>query len=453
MVFRIPNEASATFEIQSEIDSQDIAILSYGMADTGAISGGTVVPNSGMQLTVTAGVVGINGTSYTYSSGTPTLSAADANFGRFDLVYVTTSATILVNTGTAAANPVYPTVSNSHAVLAAVYVPAGLTTVTSGHIVDKRVNLAGIFGGGISGGQTLHGGTAASNNLILSSTVDATNGVIGFESTSFNASVSGTNNRFTFATGDYLDFETGSNIFTFAIGSINKFRIDATQVIVGTDGSAQELILAAQDGTNAGGKITINGAAANADWSIDNNTGVIRVFTGATTPVTINTALVTFTGGITVNQTAQINTITSLTADTSVVSRRTSVATNDDPTEVSYQHRVATTDATVTSLATITIPNDTAVLIECTIVARRTGGASGAAQDSAGYRLFATVKGNSGTASFATGAPSTATVGEDQAGWDAVIDVTGSTARIRVTGAAGNNVTWHGHTRLRYLST
>ena len=27
--------------------------------------------------------------------------------------------------------------------------------------------------------------------------------------------------------------------------------------------------------------------------------------------------------------------------------------------------------------------------------------------------------------------------------WDATIDVTGATARVRVTGAASNNIVWH----------
>lgn len=125
-----------------------------------------------------------------------------------------------------------------------------------------------------------------------------------------------------------------------------------------------------------------------------------------------------------------------------VVQRLESTATNDNPTEDTRQNRVATTDATVTTLHTITIASAKSYLIRAHVVARRTGGASGTANDTAGYGRVATVKDVSGTATLVGAVASLYTM-EDQVGWDVTIDVTGATARVRVTGASGNNITWH----------
>lgn len=124
------------------------------------------------------------------------------------------------------------------------------------------------------------------------------------------------------------------------------------------------------------------------------------------------------------------------------VLRLESIATNDDPRESVFQQRVATTDATVTTLHAITIPASTTVFVEARVVARRTGGYTGAAEDGATYILRASVKNMAGTATL-IGAAEQTFVREDQGGWDAIIDVTAATARVRITGAVDNNITWH----------
>lgn len=124
------------------------------------------------------------------------------------------------------------------------------------------------------------------------------------------------------------------------------------------------------------------------------------------------------------------------------VLRLTSLATNDDPTESVYQNRVATTDATVTTIHTVTIPASTTVAIEATVVARRTGGASGTADDGAFYIKAATFKNLSGTATI-IGSATALVEKESQAGWDVTFNPSSGTVQIQVTGAAGNNVTWH----------
>lgn len=133
-------------------------------------------------------------------------------------------------------------------------------------------------------------------------------------------------------------------------------------------------------------------------------------------------------------------TITQPTAGNEVF-RLESNATNDDPTEVVFQNRVATTDATTTTIATIAIPASTTVMIEARVVARRTGGASGTAEDGAGYIVTAVYKNVAGTA---TEIGETSVVSsEDQAAWAVAFTPSGSNALIQVTGAASNNVTWH----------
>lgn len=121
-----------------------------------------------------------------------------------------------------------------------------------------------------------------------------------------------------------------------------------------------------------------------------------------------------------------------------------SVATNDDPIERFVQLRGATTDGSATSIGTVfTATASTAQTVDCVILARRTGGVSGATDDMASYRKRADFK---GTAQLGA----TQTIGTDnesQAGWDATIDVSAAAVRVVVTGAASNNVTWHAHCR------
>lgn len=136
----------------------------------------------------------------------------------------------------------------------------------------------------------------------------------------------------------------------------------------------------------------------------------------------------------------------------SVVQRLQSTATNDDTIEDVVQARVATTDATVTTLHTFTIPASTTYAIDMHVVARRTGGASGTAEDGAYYVINAVFKNVAGVAT-AIGANSLQVSEESQAGWACVIDVTGATARARVTGAVGNNITWHLTARVYAVSS
>ncbi len=101
---------------------------------------------------------------------------------------------------------------------------------------------------------------------------------------------------------------------------------------------------------------------------------------------------------------------------------------------------VSTTDATITTIATIAIPSNTTVLVNATVVARRTGGSSGSAQDGASYIICASYKNVAGTATE-IGETKLFTA-EDQAGWDVTFTPSSSNTLIQVTGATNNNVDW-----------
>lgn len=296
-----------------------------------------------------------------------------------------------------------------------------------------------------------------------------------------------------------------------------------TAINVGVDGTAPRLVMGAMDGTNEGGEIILNGAAANIDWTWDNNAGSLRWFesgqvrmllaptthglrvagygrygsvsaptnttagdltcirlkvgdgafgTGVEFSVTGDGALSGFlrvgsetaptntTAGDVTALRAVIGEDRALAAILHVVQptlgneafRVESTATNDDPSERVFQNRAATTDATVTTLHSFTIPASTTFHLTVWVTARRTGGAAGTAEDGAGYMIAATIKNVAGTATL-IGAVNQLVVQEDQAAWDATIDVTAATARVRVTGALDNNVTWHMTARVHQVSS
>ena len=135
-----------------------------------------------------------------------------------------------------------------------------------------------------------------------------------------------------------------------------------------------------------------------------------------------------------------------------VVLRLASTATNDDPIEDFIQGRVATTDATPTNMITIPIPANTIVALEGRCVARRTGGASGTAEDGAFYHIEAVFQNIAGVATLITSV-SSVTARESQAAWNCTFATSGSDVFMRVTGAANNDVTWHGHLRKMAVSS
>jgi len=109
----------------------------------------------------------------------------------------------------------------------------------------------------------------------------------------------------------------------------------------------------------------------------------------------------------------------------------------DNPTEQVFQNRVATTDATVTTLHTFAIPTSDVVQISAYVTARRTSGT----EQGAGYLLRATYKNAAGTVTLIGAVNKTAD--EDVGAWDVNLTISGTNVLVEVTGVAAINITWH----------
>lgn len=81
---------------------------------------------------------------------------------------------------------------------------------------------------------------------------------------------------------DYFQYDRASNVWAWVINSVAVFTISSGTFQLGVDGSSPRLVLAATDSVNEGGELQLSGAAANVDWTIDNQSGNIRWFESAT---------------------------------------------------------------------------------------------------------------------------------------------------------------------------
>lgn len=135
----------------------------------------------------------------------------------------------------------------------------------------------------------------------------------------------------------------------------------------------------------------------------------------------------------------------------SEIFRLETVAGNDDPSARVYQERIVTTQGATNTLMTIPIPASTSVTIYTVITARRTAGSAGTAEDGASYAFYAYYKNVAGVATKVN--ETTVFTAEDQAGWGATSNGSGSNALIQVNGAANNTVTWHCTTWMYQVSS
>lgn len=322
---------------------------------------------------------------------------------------------------------------------------------------------------GRSGGQTLKGGTASGDDLTLQSTNHATKGSIFLGTSAYDE----VNNRLGLKVSDPAadlelvatataasrgvmagQYNSGAQGALFIFRKARNTRASPATVVTGD--FAGVFFSDVHDGTNyvrsAGFGFRVNGTVATGSVPQDLILSVGSADAGSlqNERVRINSAGDVGIGTVGTTAAARLHVVEDTLGDP--VQRLQSTATNDDPAEIVYQNRVATTNNTVTTLHTFTIPSSTTYMIEAMVTARRTGGSSGTAEDGAGYVVRATIKNVAGTATL-IGAVSATYTAEDQAGWDATIDVTGATARVRVTGATNNNITWHMTARVWLVGT
>jgi hypothetical protein len=112
---------------------------------------------------------------------------------------------------------------------------------------------------------------------------------------------------------------------------------------------------------------------------------------------------------------------------------------------------VLTTDATVTSAATITTAADTVYPVQARVWARQTAG-TGTVGHAAYYVRHGLFSRTGGTVRL-VGAVATPVSIEDNAGWDATLDFSGTAIRCRVTGEASKTIRWHSVLTYGVLST
>lgn len=213
--------------------------------------------------------------------------------------------------------------------------------------------------------------------------------------------------------------------------------------------SAAFLILAGQ----AGGQVANGGTAASEDLTLVSTAHATkdRVFFGAAQASAYDEANERLGIGIAVPL-AALHGRESTTGEE--VLRLESIFANDDPNYYTKQYAVTTTDATVTTLATITLTASKTYLIEARVVGRRTGGAAGTAEDGIAVVVRGAYKTVAGAATALTnGTPATDFESDDQAAWTATLDTNGTDVRVRVTGAVDNNITWHATVLLQDVGT
>lgn len=114
--------------------------------------------------------------------------------------------------------------------------------------------------------------------------------------------------------------------------------------------------------------------------------------------------------------------------------------TLDDAVQNGGLNTVTTTDATLTTIATIPIPDDTVVEIKATVVGRRT--------DAADRGLFirqASVFREAAGAATLVGNVTTTRTRKSDPQYDAELNVSGNNLLVQVRGDTGHTVNWKSH--------
>lgn len=181
MVFTVPNLTDAPYPAQAGLDSGDVAIIAAGHSPTGVVTGAAVTAQAtpNMTVAVAAGLARVVGRRVAVAGGTATIGAANATNPRHDLVTIDTAGTLAVVAGTPApitstSEPAYPAIPAGRLVLAAIYVPAAATAITTSMVTDKRVLIeAATVENVLSYGAT--GDGATDDTAAISAAMDAAN--------------------------------------------------------------------------------------------------------------------------------------------------------------------------------------------------------------------------------------------------------------------------------------
>ena len=184
MPYTIPNDViggTTKQHSQAAPESVDIDILVAALKGDGVVSGCAVTSNSNMAPSVAAGTVQIGAAQVAVSGGTVTVTAADGTNPRKDLVVVNNAGAKSVVAGTPASSPLCAAIPANSVVLAMIYVGAGVTTIETADLTDKRCLVTALpislVNGGAAAALTASVGgivySAASSLVVLAGTATA----------------------------------------------------------------------------------------------------------------------------------------------------------------------------------------------------------------------------------------------------------------------------------------
>lgn len=138
----VPDKGTAQNDIQSVFFQEHLRILSEGFSgDAIVLSGGacTAQGSPDMTVAVSKAATRSSDTLNATAAGNATITTAHATHPRFDTVVISSSGTLAVRAGTAAAAPKPPTRTAGDVALCSVFVPANDTTISSNQITDLRM--------------------------------------------------------------------------------------------------------------------------------------------------------------------------------------------------------------------------------------------------------------------------------------------------------------------------
>ncbi len=222
-------------------------------------------------------------------------------------------------------------------------------------------------------------------------------------------------------TAEYQFSATGADFQGNSLTNINIFSAEANDTVVLETaylGSARRVT-------------ALNFGAAITTTQVPTNGGDLVTFIGnaATVPTAAPVGGATFFGS-----NGAIRGMNTGKALESITARNGGDTTGTLKTIERRENRVQTTNATVTTVDLVTLTNGSVTGIQATVHARKDG------TDQAVYFLRAAVIQEGGTAALIGAVDQLAR--EDQAAWDATIDISTNTARVRVTGAAATTIEW-----------
>jgi hypothetical protein len=242
---------------------------------------------------------------------------------------------------------------------------------------------------------------------------------------------SGTNNLGCYATGSGGSSVNIGGAFTLYGDTDSIGTLTSAALYADNAGIAAPIFLGRDNGTTVfaiadGGQVqAIDGTTSVPAYSFisDTNSGI----TGGSDVVGI------VTGG---TERVQVG------STTTIVKNNFRVA-NQSFEEV-QQGVVSTSDATTTTLWSLATDNNTSYYIEADIIARQSTGETNI------YKIA--WRGNNTSSSIASQATITIMTSEEVSTWDATIDTSSTTVRVRVTGAAATSINWATTVRIRTVT-